>query len=327
MTYSTRCPASFEQSLNDWWSPISLARRTRTSSCREFGLRCGSGIWSGCWRRWERSSTQAVATATIFRAVVTMVVLLAPMTGRPRPSCFPSSAGFTAAVELSGGSLSVSASWGRYEKIDNPDPAATGAFERLWQRHPCGGTVSVPLVEGDFGPLKPDPLQPEVVVRGRCRRTPSCWLVTLFLVNEQLPAPSNIDERWLFQIELAAEATDGSAVFVGRDVALPDQSADTDGELRHLDLLYREKVEFAVGHGIAVHAEPSGGDPYRATSIRTSVIPRSEVAKVEAPGPDDPALDEIRARADGHGHLRHGSALPIGRPGCRDGAPASGGRV
>ena len=80
-------------------------------------------------------------------------------------------------------------------------------------------------------------------------------------------------------------------MFVGRDVALPDQSADTDGELRHLDLLYREKVEFAVGHGIAVHAELSGGDPYRATSVRTSVIPRSEVAKVEAPGPDDPALD------------------------------------
>jgi hypothetical protein len=173
---------------------------------------------------------------------------------------FPSSAGFTAAVEPSGGSLSVTASWGRYEKIDNPDPAAAGAFERLWQRHPCDGTVLVPLVEGDFGPLRPDPLQPEVVVQGRCRRTPSCWLVTLFLVNEQLPAPSNIDERWLFQIELAAEATDGTAVFVGRDVALPAQVADTDGELRHLDLLYREKVEFAVGHGIAVHAEPSSGD-------------------------------------------------------------------
>ena len=117
--------------------------------------------------------------------------------------------------------------------------------------------------------------------------------MTLFLVNEQLPAPSNIDERWLFQIDLTAEATDGSAVFVGRDVALPDQSGDTDVELRNLDLLYREKVEFAVGHGIAVHAEASGGNPYRATSVRTSVIPRSEVAKVEAPGPDDPALDEI----------------------------------
>ena len=58
------------------------------------------------------------------------------------------------------------------------------------------------------------------------------------------------------------------------------------------EVLYRQKVEFAVGHGIAVHAEPVAADPYRAVSVRTSVIPRSEVAKVEAPGPDDPALDE-----------------------------------
>lgn len=63
---------------------------------------------------------------------------------------FPSSAGFTAAVDTSCEALNVSASWGlvgRYEKIDNPDPTATGAYERLWQRHPAGGSVIVPLVE------------------------------------------------------------------------------------------------------------------------------------------------------------------------------------
>lgn len=204
---------------------------------------------------------------------------------------FPSSAGFTAAADLSCTSLKVTASWGRYEKIDNPDPAATGAHERLWQRVPSGGSVVVELVEGDVGLVVPDPAQPDVVIEGRCRRTPSCWLVTLFLVNKQLPVKSNIDERWLFQIELAAESTDGAAVFVGRDLALHDRPGDADAELRHLDLLYREKVEFAVGHGIAVHAEPSPADPHRAVAVRTSVIPRSEVAKIEAPGPADPALD------------------------------------
>ncbi len=206
---------------------------------------------------------------------------------------FPSSAGFTAAVDLACEALEVSASWGRYEKIDNPDPSATGAFERLWQRHPAGGSLTVPLVEGELGSLVPDPAQPEVVVRGRCRRTPNCWLVTLFLVNAQQPVPSNIDERWLFQIELSAAAVDGSPAFVGRQVALPVETGSSDAELAHLDLLYREKVEFAVGHGVAVHAEAAEGDPYRATAVRTAVIPRSEVAKVEAPRADDPALDEI----------------------------------
>lgn len=213
-----------------------------------------------------------------------------------RPSkvvLFPSSVGLTAAVDQSCSSLEVSASWGRYEKIDNPDPTATGALEKLWQRHPAGGQISVPLVEGDIGPLVPDPAQPEVVIRGRCRLTSNCWLITLFLVNEQMPTPTNIDERWLFQIELAAAASDESAVFVGRQLALPQETGHSDSELRHLDLLYREKVEFTVGHGIAVHAEPALDDPHRATSVRTASIPRSEVAKVEAPGPDDPALDAV----------------------------------
>jgi hypothetical protein len=205
---------------------------------------------------------------------------------------FPSSVGFTAAVEGTCAALKVSASWGRYEKIANPDPNATGAHQRLWQRHPAGGSKEVALAEGDIPPFAPDPTQPDVVVKGRCRRTPQCWLVTLFLVNEQLPAASNVDERWLFQIELTAVATDGSAPFVGRQVALPAETGSTDDEVRHLDLLYREKVEFAVGHGIAVHAETASGNPYRATAVRTEVIPSSEVAKVEAPRPDDPALDE-----------------------------------
>ena len=205
---------------------------------------------------------------------------------------FPSSAGFTAAVEGASTELRVSASWGRYEKIDNPDPTATGAHQRLWQRHPAGGSKVVTMAEGEIEAFVPDPGQPEVRVRGRCRRTTECWLITLFLVNEQPPAAANVDERWLFQIELAAEGIGESAPFVGRSLALPAGTGSNDAEVRHLDLLYRDTVEFAVGHGIAVHAETAPGEPHRATSVRTAVIPRSEVAKVEAPGPDDPALDD-----------------------------------
>ena len=205
---------------------------------------------------------------------------------------FPSSAGFTAAVDQTCAELEVEASWGRYTKVDNPDPTASGALQRLWQRHPAGGSTSIALAEGEVTPFAPDPGQPDVLVRGRCRRTPHCWLVTLFLVNEQPPAASNIDERWLFQIELAARAADCSAPFVGRQLALPADIGSTDPELRHLDLLYRDRVEFAVGHGVAVHAEPADGDPHRAIAVRTAVIPRSEVAQVEAPKPDDSALDD-----------------------------------
>lgn len=205
---------------------------------------------------------------------------------------FPSSIGFTAAVDLSCSSLEVTASWGRYEKIANPDLEAAGSARRLWQRHPAGGTVNLPLVDGELEPpLVPDANQPDVVVRGRCRKTARCWLVTLFLVNEQLHQARNADERWLFQVELSVAAPDTAPVFVGRDVALPQGLQSDDDEVRHLDLLYRESVEFAVGHGVAVHAEVSDADPYRAVAVRSAVIPRSEVAKVEAPGPTDLALN------------------------------------
>lgn len=237
---------------------------------------------------------------------------------------FPSSAGFTAAVDPTYAELEVEASWGRYTKVDNPDPTATGALQRLWQRHPAGGSTSIALAEGEITPFAPDPGQPDVLVRGRC--TPHCWLVTLFLVNEQLPAASNIDERWLFQIELAVRAVDGSAPFVGRQLALPADIGSTDPELRHLDLLYRDRVEFAVGHGVAVHAEAADGDPHRATAVRTAVIPRSEVAQVEAPKPDDPALDEAE-QPHGSGHLRHGGPLEARRSRRRLGAPPTGGGV
>jgi hypothetical protein len=47
---------------------------------------------------------------------------------------------------------------------------------------------------------------------------------------------------------------------------------------------------------VAVHAEVADHDPYRASGVRTAVVPRSEVARVEAPKPDDPALDEAERK-------------------------------
>ena len=49
---------------------------------------------------------------------------------------FPSSIGFTSAVMVTCSSLTVSASWGRYEKIPNPDPVATGE-PAVWANPPA----------------------------------------------------------------------------------------------------------------------------------------------------------------------------------------------
>ena len=206
---------------------------------------------------------------------------------------FPSSAGMTFAVDLSCSELEVTASWGRYEKIPNPDPAAEENYSRLWQRHPAGGSARFVLADREIPPFAVDVSQPDVIVRGRCRRTERCWLVTLFLVNGQRPRKRNVDERWLFQIALSVTATGGGSVFVGRRLALPQDVVEADPELRHLDLLYRNKVEFAVGHGIAMHADVDPDDPQRAWRLSIASIPSSEVAKVEAPHPDDAAMHPV----------------------------------
>ena len=216
--------------------------------------------------------------------------------GDSRPAkavLFPSSAGMTFAVDLGCSELAVAASWGRYEKIPNPDPAADKNYSRLWQRHPAGGSGRFVLADGEIPPFAVDTSQPDVIVRGRCRRTKRCWLVTLFLVNGQAPKKRNGDERWLFQIALSVMATGGGSVFVGRQLALSQNVVETDPELRHLDLLYRNKVEFAVGHGIAVHADVDPEDPQRARRVSIASIPTSEVPKVEAPPPDDAAMHPV----------------------------------
>ena len=67
-------------------------------------------------------------------------------------------------------------------------------------------------------------------------------------------------------------------------------------------MIYREQVEFAVGHGVAVHAKTDDDDPERAHEVRTVVMPQYEVPVTETPGlrPEDrPAMREMVEK----GHL------------------------
>ena len=68
------------------------------------------------------------------------------------------------------------------------------------------------------------------------------------------------------------EATDGSAIFEKRP-----QGRDLSDDLERaaMEMLYRHQVEFAVGHGVGVHAEVSKESPERAVQVRTRVVPVS----------------------------------------------------
>lgn len=63
-------------------------------------------------------------------------------------------------------------------------------------------------------------------------------------------------------------------------------------------MIYRDRVEFAVGHGVSVHATVSKEDSERATEVGTTILPEYEIQVTETPGldPEDrPAMRRMIA--------------------------------
>jgi len=221
-------------------------------------------------------------------------------------SLVPSSMGLTFCVAPGAGSLSIDVRWGRYERIPNDEHdivkirknRATGREEetkvKVWRRVPCGGVVSLPLKDGPIKPSTPDGNEPDVRLQGTIRTNDQRErLVTLFLVNGQLEPDDNKDRTWLFQPEISVAAPEGasdSSIFRRRP---SNEIIVDDPERDRLALIYRNRLEFAVGHGVSVHADVTPGQSARAWRVRTEIVPRYELAVTETPGldPDDrPAM-------------------------------------
>ncbi len=202
-------------------------------------------------------------------------------------SLYPSSYGFTVHVEGSVTELLVHGSWARYVRARAEDGGL------VWRREPLGGSETISIKSGDLRPVRLSPDQPEVVVRGRARKHNGNWLVSLFLVNGQAD-----DQRspaaWLFQAELAVSAPGGAPVFLRRVARSAGGDQADRSERQRLAMAYRFHPEFAVGHGVAVHAEPADGDPMRAVRVRTAAVPMFEVPATDVPDPrTDPDLPEL----------------------------------
>tara|TARA_R110001583_G_scaffold149227_1_gene301143 strand:+ start:8389 stop:12432 length:4044 start_codon:yes stop_codon:yes gene_type:complete len=224
-------------------------------------------------------------------------------------SLIPSSMGFTFCVSGDEKIIELQASWGRYERFYEHDMYKThkdpetgeesqGAKVKIWQRIPCGGSFNLLLETGVIQPIVIDIENPSVVVQGTVRKPNENGdvLVTVFLVNIQTEPESNRDTAWVFQPEISATATNESTnkdVFRKRPVLKPDGE---DLERESLEMIYRKQVEFASGHGIAVHANVSTTDVERATKVTTVVMPEYEVPVTEVPGQRDgdrPALKKM----------------------------------
>lgn len=210
-----------------------------------------------------------------------------------QPMLWPSSIGLTTVVQSDATELVARCRWGRYSRQfeDQPD----GSRASVWQRQPQDYSVPIKISEGLIEPV--DVNGEGVMLRGRARMESDCWLVTVFLSNEQEPAERNKDSRWLFQVRLDLTEPEGRAVFLGREAVLDSAANLPEAERVEwsiLDMQYRDRVELAVGHGVGVDwdaAGPDGGGSGRAGARRaarvgTAVLPRHEVWSTAAPEPE-----------------------------------------
>lgn len=208
-------------------------------------------------------------------------------------SFVPSSFGFTFCVDGAVDALELDVRWGRYERTESDEQFnEKGNPMRAWKRIPSGGKLTLPMVNGFIKPTAPDDRCPQVAIQGTVRPPLASGdrLVTVFLVNNQPMPDSNQDQAWVFQPELIVRSPNGDAVFRRKPVLEIDGQ---DQERESLEMIYRRRVEFAVGHSVSVRAEAAEDDPEHAVEIRTVFLPQYEVAVTETPGlsPEDrPAM-------------------------------------
>lgn len=202
-----------------------------------------------------------------------------PEEGSPEPatpasrSLMPSSFGMSFSLDPAATSFTMAAHWGQYLR----DKHAEG--EPVWVRHPRGSeSRPIPLREGSLAGWIADGECPDVVVKGKIRRRPTHWSVTLFLCNEQEERRPK-DETWLFQAELKAK---GSLIREPGRASLEslDKAARTEDLVN--EMLYRHNLAFAMGHGVSVDWTLADGRWDRAVEVRTAAMPREMVRGVEA---------------------------------------------
>ena len=178
----------------------------------------------------------------------------------------PCSIGLTFAADADAAVVVSLADTARYEREERE--AEEGRRERHWHRVPLGYSYELPaggaatwstrkFRDGDGAGVTDE----EVRLHIRRRVHEGQQVVTATLINEAVESDDRLrDECCLFQAGLEARAVDGTGAGAIRPrEALPLAAADED--TRSAALLYRDVVEYAVGHGVAAGWErsPAGG--------------------------------------------------------------------
>lgn len=219
---------------------------------------------------------------------VGMTDILAPT----RTTMLPSSMGMSFVVDPEATAVLIKTEWGRYSRVQSDlQKRKEGSPATAWKRqHINGKPQLIPLRDGMIKPVSPQSDQPLVIIQGRIRKTRDGWIVTVFLVNQQEEQKKLKDEPWVFQPKIAVLDPGGKPIFIQRrslSTDLGKLDPLTREETETLDMIYRDHLEFAVGHGVSVHVTLPEANAEKATLIETTFIPVAEVAQQVPPTPED----------------------------------------
>ena len=177
------------------------------------------------------------------------------------------------------------ASWADYRAEDQQDdanPSGRAAKRRFWRRSPRDpARVRLRLDPGAIKRGVELPGAPGVLLRGKlatASRVPGLpagtRALSLFLVNQRPGEKGKEDERFLFQVRL-------ELAYEGGFLPRPNWRGENANEFdeRVADLQFRDKVELAVGHGVATTASPDADGVTR--RVATTWLPCCEVPRVE----------------------------------------------
>ena len=203
----------------------------------------------------------------------------------------PSAMGFSCLVELPADGLTVEVEAGRYQKVRASYTNKKGEIRPTDHYHRTQITQNVALSQDELngaGTVQ----GPEA---GEARRRHSDWvggalgqpassgrgagvrrLLTVNLVNTYTSAdrlPEN--ERCFFQVQLALKAVRGENCFLEYPDALGGQ---LDEEEEQLELLYRHRKTYAIGHGCA--ADWNETAPGRAGQVRSEIMPQWDIKPI-----------------------------------------------
>ncbi|MFJ6783512.1 DISARM system helicase DrmA [Streptomyces yangpuensis] len=219
-----------------------------------------------------------------------------------------SSMGLSFVVPASIGTITVTASWGRYTLTTSLTD--DGRPVQVWGRepveHPCD--VDVTRTGDQSRALEGDAASGvflDVQVRERAGGPggEDLRVVEIALVN-RLPETEadRRDTQWLFQTELTVTAfpDNRAAVFLPIDDPLDPASGggSEDVEERRLRLLYRDSLRHAIGRNVAVQVDVRKGER-RAHRLRTTWLPEYDVPATSAPtAVEQPLLDGLELGMD-----------------------------